>query len=83
MTPRSRHPLAEANLPKPIRMRVNDACRFTGISRSTLYLLIAGGDIDIFKLDASRLLGTEPSKRFWFCRKVGGQKKNQIVFSDC
>ena len=28
-------------------MRVNDTCRFTGISRSTHYLFIASGDIEI------------------------------------
>ncbi|WP_254305740.1 helix-turn-helix domain-containing protein [Sphingopyxis sp. BSNA05] len=45
-------------------MRVNDACRFTGISRSTLYLLIASGDIEIIKLGASTLVVTESLRRF-------------------
>lgn len=49
---------------EPISMRVNDACRFTGISRSTLYLLIASGDVEIIKLGASTLVVTESLKRF-------------------
>jgi len=44
---------------EPISMRVNDACRYTGISRSTLYLLIAKGDVEIIKLGASTLVITE------------------------
>lgn len=40
-------------------MRVPDACRFTGISRTTLYLLIARGEIEVVKLGASTLVLTE------------------------
>ena len=49
---------------EPISMRVNDACRFTGISRSTLYLLIASGDVEIIKLGASTLVVTDSLRRF-------------------
>lgn len=49
---------------EPISMRVNDACRFTGISRSTLYLLIANGEVEIIKLGASTLVVTESLRRF-------------------
>ncbi|WP_254305426.1 helix-turn-helix domain-containing protein [Sphingopyxis sp. BSNA05] len=51
-------------MPEPISMRVNDACRFTGISRSTLYLLIASGEVEIIKLGASTLVVTESLRRF-------------------
>ncbi|WP_417611687.1 helix-turn-helix domain-containing protein [Parasphingorhabdus sp.] len=51
-------------MPQPISMRVDDACRFTGISRSTLYLLIASGEIEIIKLGASTLVLTESLRRF-------------------
>lgn len=64
MPPRSGHTLNEANLPEPISMRVTDACRFTGISRSTLYLLIASGEVEIIKLGASTLVVTESLRRF-------------------
>jgi excisionase family DNA binding protein len=49
---------------EPISMRVNDACRFTGISRSTLYLLIASGEVEIIKLGATTLVVTESLRRF-------------------
>ena len=49
---------------EPISMRVNDACRFTGISRSTLYLLIAKGEVEVIKLGASTLVVTESLRRF-------------------
>ena len=55
---------------EPISMRVNDACRFTGISRSTLYLLIAKGDVEIIKLGASTLVITDSLKRY-----VEGKRK--------
>ncbi|WAC23450.1 helix-turn-helix domain-containing protein [Blastomonas sp. SL216] len=40
-------------------MRVPDACRYTGISRSTLYLLIARGEVEVVKMGASTLVLTE------------------------
>jgi hypothetical protein len=44
---------------EPISMRVPDACRFTGISRSSLYLLIARGEVEIVKMGAATLVLTE------------------------
>jgi len=44
---------------EPISMRVPDACRFTGISRSTLYLLIARGEVEIVKMGAATLVLTD------------------------
>lgn len=44
---------------EPISMRVPDACRFTGISRSTLYLLIARGEVEVVKMGAATLVLTE------------------------
>lgn len=49
---------------EPITMRVPDACRFVGISRSTLYLLIASRDVEVIKLGASTLVLTESLRRF-------------------
>ncbi len=48
---------------EPISMRIPDACRFTGISRSTLYLLIGRGEIEIIKLGNSTLVITESLRR--------------------
>jgi excisionase family DNA binding protein len=47
---------------EPITMRVPDACRYIGISRSTLYVLIAEGEIEIVKLGCSTLVLTESLK---------------------
>ena len=49
---------------EPISMRIPDACRFTGISRSTLYLLIARSEVEIIKLGTSTLVITESLRRF-------------------
>lgn len=38
----------------PISMRINDTCRFTGISRSTLYLLNSSGEVEIIKRGATK-----------------------------
>src|SRR3546814_15446005 len=40
-------------------MRIPDACRFTGLSRSSLYLLIARGEVEIVKMGAASLVLTE------------------------
>lgn len=51
-----------APLIEPIVMRVPDACRYVGISRSTLYVLISQGEIEIVKLGCSTLIVTESLK---------------------
>lgn len=53
-------------------MRIPDACRFTGISRSSLYLLIARGEVEIVKMGAATLVLTE-SLRNLIERQRGGQ----------
>lgn len=47
---------------EPLTMRVPDACRYIGISRSTLYVLIAEGEIEVVKLGCSTLVVTESLK---------------------
>lgn len=51
--------LAFSSSIEPISMRIPEACRFTGISRSTLYLLIARGEVEIIKLGATTLVPTD------------------------
>ena len=51
------------NTVEPIAMRVPDACRFVGIGRSTLYVLIAKGEVEIVKLGSSTLVVTESLRR--------------------
>lgn len=57
---------------EPISMRIPDACRFTGISRSTLYLLIARQEVEIIKLGASTLVVTDSLRRFVEVRRQRG-----------
>ena len=38
---------------EPIAMRVPEACRYLGIGRSTLYVLIGEGEIEFIKLGTS------------------------------
>ena len=52
----------DAHAVEPITMRVPDACRYIGVSRSTLYVLIAKGEIEIVKLGCSTLVLTESLK---------------------
>lgn len=44
---------------EPIAMRVPEACRYLGIGRSTLYMLIGEGEIEYIKLGSSTLVLTE------------------------
>ena len=43
---------------EPIVMRVPEACRYLGIGRSTLYVLIGEGEIEVIKLGSSTLVLT-------------------------
>jgi excisionase family DNA binding protein len=63
---------------EPISMRIPDACRFTGISRSTLYLLIARGEVEIVKMGAATLVLTE-SLRDLIERQRGGQLSRTAI----
>lgn len=57
-------------LMEPLAVRVPEACRFIGISRSKLYLLIAEGEIEIVKLGGSTLVLTESLKRLIASRRL-------------
>ena len=59
---------------EPISMRIPDACRFTGISRSTLYLLIAQREVEIIKLGASTLVVTESLRLLIEARRRPGPR---------
>ncbi|MFW2349657.1 helix-turn-helix domain-containing protein [Qipengyuania sp.] len=44
---------------EPIAIRVHEACRYLGIGRSTLYVLIGEGEIEFIKLGNSTLVLTQ------------------------
>ena len=43
---------------EPIAMRVPEACRYLGIGRSTLYVLIGKGEIEVIKMGRATLVIT-------------------------
>ena len=44
------------SIQEPLAVRINEACRLTGIGRSKLYELIASSDIEIVKVGAITLV---------------------------
>lgn len=54
---------------EPICLRVPDACRFIGVSRSTLYVLIADREVEVVKLGSSTLVLVESLRRFIEARR--------------
>lgn len=55
---------------EPISMRIPEACRFVGLGRSTLYLLIAQGEIETVKLGSSTFVLTESLKNLVNSRRT-------------
>ena len=58
MTANAAPPHRETHL-EPIAVRISEACRLTGIGRSKLYELIAGGQLEIVKVGAMTLVPME------------------------
>lgn len=54
---------------EPICLRVPDACRFIGVSRSTLYVLIADREVEVVKLGSSTLVLVESLRRLIEARR--------------
>lgn len=46
----------DAVFSRPLTVRIREACRLTGIGRSKLYELIAGGEIEVVKVGAITLV---------------------------
>ncbi|MBO6768416.1 MAG: helix-turn-helix domain-containing protein [Erythrobacter sp.] len=55
---------------EPIAMRITEACRYLGIGRSTLYVLIGQGELEYIKLGSSTLVLTESLKSLVESRRV-------------
>ena len=51
-------------LPEPISVRIPEACRLTGLSRSRLYELMKSRDIEFVKVGSSTLILVESLRRF-------------------
>ncbi len=54
----------DAAMPEPISVRLPEACRLTGLSRSRLYELMKSHDIDFVKVGNSTLILLESLRSF-------------------
>lgn len=54
----------------PLSVRVREACRLTGIGRSTLYELIAAGEIEVIKVGTITLIPKDALRRFLDARRA-------------
>lgn len=55
--------------PEPISVRIPEACRLTGLSRSRLYELMKSGDIEFVKVGSSTLILLESLRSFIHARR--------------
>ena len=55
---------------EPIAMRVPEACHYLGIGRSTLYVLIAKGEVEIIKLGSATLVLTASLRKLVESRRA-------------
>ena len=49
---------------EPISVRIPEACRLTGLSRSRVYELMKGGEIEFVKVGSSTLILVASLRRF-------------------
>jgi excisionase family DNA binding protein len=50
--------------PRPITVRVREACRLTGIGRSKLYMLIQEGHVEVVKVGSMTLIPMRSLEKF-------------------
>ncbi|NUQ17406.1 MAG: helix-turn-helix domain-containing protein [Sphingomonas sp.] len=67
--PEAGNPVAE-----PISVRVPEAVRLTGLSRSRLYELMKSGDIEFVKVGSSTLILVESLRGFIHDRRSSGSR---------
>ena len=58
-----------AALAEPITVRIPEACRLTGLSRSRLYELMKSRDIEFVKVGCSTLILVESLRSFIYARR--------------
>lgn len=63
---------------EPISMRVPEACRYLGIGRSTLYVLIGEGEIEFIKLGSSTLVIVQSLKYLVERRRNGTRPAAEV-----
>ena len=60
---------AEPPVVEPISVRIPEACRLTGLSRSRLYELMKSRDIEFVKVGSSTLILVESLRSFIYARR--------------
>ena len=53
--------------------RVDEACRFLGVGRSTLYVLMAGGDLPVVRIGRCRRIPWAALRQFNARAMTGGE----------
>jgi excisionase family DNA binding protein len=53
--------------------RVDEACRFLGVGRSTLYVLMTGGDLPVVKIGRCRRIPWRALRQFNAASMTGGR----------
>lgn len=66
----------------PISVRIPDAVRMTGLSRSKIYLLIAAGDLEAAKVGRSTVVSVESLKAVIHDRRIT-PKRRQLRVKKC
>lgn len=64
---------------EPIAMRVPDACRYVGIGRSTLYVFIGRGEVEIVKLGSSTLVLASSLRRLIERRRTATEQASVVM----
>ena len=63
---------------EPISVRIPEAVRMTGLSRSRLYELMRSGDIEYAKVGSSTLVLVESLRRFVHCSRRSAPASREV-----
>lgn len=63
---------SDSAIGEPISVKIREAVRLTGLSRSRIYELMRSGDIEFAKVGTSTLIMTESLREFIRSRRVSG-----------
>jgi excisionase family DNA binding protein len=66
----------QSPLAEPISVKIREAVRMTGISRSRIYDLMKSGDIEYVKVGSATLILVDSVRRFLLARRVSAPGSN-------
>jgi excisionase family DNA binding protein len=67
----------ESNALEPISVKIPEAVRLTGLSRSRIYELMGSGDIAFAKVGSSTLILVESLRQFIEARRAPGEPQRR------